>query len=229
MTIEEIQKIIEEFGDASERALQAGFDGVQIHGAHGYLVSQFLSSITNRRKDRWGGKLRNRMRFLLEVYDEIRRRTINEPLLIKLNCDDFSPDGFAIKESVDVAKILCNKGIDLIEVSGGGRGQLEGLKIRAKSRDLMFSELNFASHAEKIRNVTQPTPMSLVGGFRRFETMEGAVTTGLTDLISMSRPFISEPNLVKKLKHGQREVRCIRCDGCEAFFGKSIMACVLKN
>jgi 2,4-dienoyl-CoA reductase-like NADH-dependent reductase (Old Yellow Enzyme family) len=228
MMPDEIDKVIAEFGDAAERALTAGFDGVQIHGAHGYLVSQFLSRLTNKRTDKWGGTLMNRMRFLNEVYDEVRGRVGNNPVLIKLNCDDFSPNGFTINDSVQVAKSLSERGIDLIEVSGGGRGEISELRSRAKSGDADFSELAFAGYAKKIREATIPTKMALVYGFKSLSVMEKAVSSGLTDIISMSRPFISEPDLVKKLRSGQTEVRCVRCDECDKQFGKEIMTCILQ-
>jgi len=135
MTVDEIEAAVEAYGDAAERALQAGFDGVQIHGAHGYLVSQFLSRHVNRRTDGWGGTLRNRMRFLLEVYDEVRGRVGNEPVLVKMNCDDFSPGGFTVDDAVKVAVAIAEKGIDLIEISGGGRGRQEALRARARHSD----------------------------------------------------------------------------------------------
>jgi 2,4-dienoyl-CoA reductase-like NADH-dependent reductase (Old Yellow Enzyme family) len=226
LSVDEIEEIIEGFGDAAERALQAGFDGVQIHGAHGYLISQFLSRSVNKRTDRWGGSLEKRMRFLNEVYDEVRGRTGNAPVLIKLNCDDFSPDGFMVDDAVKVAKNIADKGIDLIEISGGGRGEVDGLISRAESPD--YPELAFAGHALKIREATKPTPMALVKGFTRLETMQRAVDEGLTDMISMSRPYIREPDLVKKLEKGQKEATCIRCDACREDFGKVMMYCKLE-
>ncbi|MFH2110028.1 MAG: NADH:flavin oxidoreductase [Candidatus Bathyarchaeota archaeon] len=228
MTVDEIEAAIQAYGDASERAMQSGFDGVQIHGAHGYLISQFLSKLSNRRTDMWGGSLEKRMRFLMEVYDEVRGRVGNEPVLIKMNCDDFSPDGFTVEDSVKVAKALADKGIDLIEVSGGGRGQIQELRVRAKHSDQAYAELAFAGHAEKIKAAVKPTPMALVYGFRRQETMKLAVNRGLTDFVSMSRPFIREPDLVRKLQSGQGEVGCIRCDACRANFGKAMMHCLLE-
>jgi len=226
MSTDEIEAIIEAFGDAAERALQAGFDGVQIHGAHGYLISQFLSRIANKRTDKWGGSLENRMRLLHEVYDEIRGRTGNAPVLIKLNCDDFSLDGFTVDDAVKVSKALADWGIDLLEISGGGRGEKKEYEARAKHPD--YPELAFAGHAIKIREAITPTPMSLVKGFTELETMERAVENGVTDLISMSRPFIREPSLIKSLKSGQREATCIRCDACREDFGKAIMYCKLE-
>jgi len=228
MTVDEVEAAIQAFGDAAERAMQAGFDGVQIHSAHGYLVSQFLSRLVNRRTDEWGGSLENRIRFLMEVYDEVRGRVGNEPVLAKMNCDDFSPDGFTVEDSVKVAKALSDKGIDLIEVSGGGRGEQKELRARAKHSDPAYGELAFAGHAEKIKAAIGPTPMALVNGFRRLETMQLAVDRGLTDAVSMSRPFIREPDLVKKLMEGQREAECIRCDACRSMFGKAMMQCLME-
>lgn len=230
MTADEIEAAIEAYGDAAERAMQAGFDGVQIHGAHGYLVSQFLSRHVNRRTDRWGGSLENRMRFLMEVYDEVRGRVGNEPVLIKMNCDDFSPYGFTVVDSVKVAVAISERGVDLIEVSGGGRGEQEALRARARHGDPALAELAFAGHASRIRDATRPTPMALVYGFRRLETMRKAVDMGLTDMVSMSRPFIREPDLVRRLQSGQREVSCIRCDACRGddVFGKTMLRCHLE-
>jgi len=151
------------------------------------------------------------MRLLLEIYDEIRGRIGNEPILVKLNSDDFSPTGFTVNDAVKVAKALSDRGIDLIEVSGGGRGKRQDLRARAKHPD--YPELDFAGHAAKIKAAINSTSMGLVGGFKTLETMNRVVEEGLTDMVSLSRPFIREPDLVKKLKQGQREAHCIRCDG----------------
>ena len=226
MTEEEIEEIIVGFGDAAERAIQAGFDGIQIHGAHGYLISQFLSRDVNKRTDKWGGSLEKRMRLLNEVYDEIRGRLGNTPVLIKMNCDDFSPDGFTVNDAVKVAKNLADRGIDLIEISGGGRGDRDEFRPRAKHYD--YPELDFAGHSMKIKAAIGNTPMGLVRGFTKLKTMEKAVNEGLTDIISMSRPFIRETDLVKKLKKGQSKAMCIRCDACDVNFGKTMMYCMLE-
>ena len=230
MTVDEIEAAVEAYGDAAERALQAGFDGVQIHGAHGYLVSQFLSRLVNRRTDGWGGTPGNRMRFLMEVYDEVRGRVGNEPVLVKMNCDDFSPGGFTVDDAVKVAVAIAEKGIDLIEVSGGGRGRRDALRARARHSDPSLAELAFAGHASKIRDATRPTPMALVYGFRKLETMHQAVDMGLTDVVSMSRPFIREPDLVRRLQAGQQMVSCTRCDACSGddVFGKTMLKCQLE-
>lgn len=224
-TPDEIDAIIQGFGDAAERSMQAGFDGIQIHGAHGYLISQFLSKHVNKRTDKWGGSLENRMRLLMEVYDEVRGRVGNAPVMVKMNSDDFSPEGFTIDESVTVAKAIAAKGIDLIEVSGGGRARRQDLRERAKNPD--YPELDFGGHAVKLREATKPTPMGLVHGFTHLETMEKVIDNDLADMISLSRPFIREPFLVKKLREGKKTVDCIRCDACRKNFGVAMMLCPL--
>ncbi len=159
MTEEEIHITIQAFGAAAERAIGAGFDGVQIHGAHGYLISQFLSRLVNHRQDKWGGNLSNRMRLLLNIYDAIRRRVGSDvPVLLKMNCDDFSPNGFTIDDSLEVAEKICKRGLDTIEISGGGIGRQQDLRNRARSEDPDLAEASFSGFAERIREVTRPTP-----------------------------------------------------------------------
>jgi 2,4-dienoyl-CoA reductase-like NADH-dependent reductase (Old Yellow Enzyme family) len=230
LSSDEIQDIIAAFGDAAERAMAAGFDGIQIHGAHGYLISQFLSRRANRRTDEWGGSLEKRMRLLFEVYDVIRSRvSTRTPIMLKINCDDFSPRGFTIGDSVKVAKAICEQGLDAIEVSGGGVGRREELRIRARSLDEELSEASFAGHTLEIRRATQPTPMALVNGIRSLSCMKAILGKNLADLISASRPFIKEPDLVKRLKAGQQAASCTSCGICisEEVFGKMMLRCHL--
>ena len=230
LSSEDIHDIIEAFGEAAERAITAGFDGVQIHGAHGYLISQFLSRLVNRRTDEWGGNLENRMRLLLKVYDTIRTKVGHSiPVMLKINCDDFSPNGFTIKDSVRVAEAICKRGLQAIEISGGGIGMQKGLRIKARSLDKDLAEASFAGYAKIIRKATQPTPMALVNGIRSFKCMEAIVTKDLADLISASRPFIREPDLVKRLKVGQEASTCTSCGICisKEVFGKMMLRCHL--
>jgi 2,4-dienoyl-CoA reductase-like NADH-dependent reductase (Old Yellow Enzyme family) len=228
---DEIAGIVEAFGDAAGRAMEAGFDGVQIHGAHGYLISQFMSRLANRRIDEYGGSPKNRMRLLDEVYDEVRIRVGgNVPVLLKMNCDDFSPGGFTIADSVRVAEAICKKGLDSVEISGGGVGRQDNLRERARSSDPDLEEAAFAGHAEKMRVATRPTPMALVNGIRSRGCMEAIVVKDVADLISMSRPFIREPNLVKKLKAGQQSATCTSCGACQSrdVFGRMMLRCHLE-
>jgi 2,4-dienoyl-CoA reductase-like NADH-dependent reductase (Old Yellow Enzyme family) len=232
LTVDEIGGVVDAFGEAAGRAMEAGFDGVQIHGAHGYLVSQFLSSHANRRDDDYGGDLKGRMNLLNEVYDSIRARVGDSiPVMLKLNSDDFSPGGFTVEESAVVAGAICKRGLDSIEISGGGVGRKQELRARARSGDPELAEADFAGHAEKIRKSTKPTPMALVHGIRSLRCMEAIMEKDLADLVSMSRPFIREPDLVKKLESGQQNVSCITCDLCHApdHFSKMMLRCHVES
>jgi 2,4-dienoyl-CoA reductase-like NADH-dependent reductase (Old Yellow Enzyme family) len=228
---EEIAYIIEAFGAAAERAIIAGFDGIQIHGAHGYLLSQFLSQDVNTRRDQWGGSLQNRMRLLRAVYHAIRGKIGRRPLLLKLNCDDFSPHGFTINESLTVAETLCQAGLDALELSGGGIGRQPVLRQRVESSDPALGEAAFAGAAQKIRQVTHSTPLALVNGIRSLDCMNALIQKDIVDMISMSRPFIKEPNLVKQLHAGQQASTCPSCSACSApdVFGKMMLRCHLDK
>jgi len=224
----EIGQVVQAFAKAARRCLDAGFDGVQIHAAHGYLVSQFLSKHANRRTDEWGGNLTNRMRLLREIYLEMRTRLGSDAVIgVKLNCDDFSRDGFTIDESAQVAHELSQLGIDLVEVSGGGVGLEPRYQARARSEDPALAEASFGGHCQRIRQATGPTPLALVDGLRSLAAMQAVVEKGLADLVSLSRPFIREPDLIKKLAAGQQEVTCTRCDACYDILGAEMLRCVL--
>jgi len=226
---DEIDNIIYSFGDAAERVMQAGFDGVQIHGAHGYLVSQFLSNYVNKRDDKWGGNLENRMRLLMRVYHEVRKRIGNHPILLKINCDDFYPSSFPIEESVDVSKTICEKGLDLLEVSGGGFERQSELENLARHSDPELSEPDYAGYASLIREAIGSTPLALVSGFETLAAIRKVLGSGIADMVSLSRPFIRESNLVNAFKSGQENVSCIRCDACSGIdvFGKTMLRCQL--
>ncbi len=227
MTTSEIWDIVDKFGAAADRAIKAGFDGVQIHAAHGYLISEFLSKHANSRTDEWGGELRNRMRLLREVYLDIRGRLGPDAVIaMKINGDDFSADGFTVDESAQVCHALASLGIDLIEVSGGGIGAEDKYRSRGRHIDPALSEPTFGGHCEKIRAVTRPKPLALVNGFRTKAAMQAYVDRGVADIISMSRPLIREPDLVKLLQAGE-ESSCLRCDACETdeVFSKEMLRC----
>ncbi len=234
-TIAEIDEIVEAFAHAAELALQAGFDGVQIHAAHGYLISQFLSDRVNKRTDKYGGSLLNRARLLLEVFDAIRKRIGNAPILsVKMNCDDFAPvGGIQIQDAVIIANLLAEKGIDLIELSGGGPEQSRDLrKQRGKpAENSPYFEANFSGHAETIRKTISTTPLALVDGFRTRRAMEAILTADVVDLVSISKSTICEPDLPKKLQAGQTRSECIDCRLClsKERFGKMMLSCAQKE
>jgi len=202
----EIEQLIAQFGNAARIAKQAGFAGVQIHGAHGYLASQFLSPRTNQRTDRWGGSLENRARFLLAIVAAVREAVGPAfPIGVKLNSADFQRGGFTIDEAMQVARWLDAAGIDLLEVSGGnyespamsGSGELPA-EQRDSSRD---REAYFLEYARQIRSVTR-VPILLTGGMRSRAMMEEALASGAIDVIGLARPMTHAPDLPARLLDG---------------------------
>jgi len=201
MTAADIRKAVRAFAAGAARAQKAGFDGVQIHAAHGYLLSQFLSPYFNRRKDDYGGSIQNRARVLLEVLQAIRS-TVGDsfPILIKINCRDFHDNGLELADSVQTGIMLAEGGIDAIELSGGNRlsGKRVPARVGIKSED---QEAYFQNEARTYKNKVK-VPLILVGGNRSFQVAEKLVTEGPADYISMSRPFIREPGLINRWKSG---------------------------
>lgn len=226
-TEKEIEIIIEAFGAAAKRAVKAGFDAVQIHSCHGYLASQFISPYTNRREDKWGGSIKNRMRFLLEVFRCIRA-TVGEdyPVLIKLNSEDFIKGGLTIEDSAQIAKVLSDKGLDAIEISGS----MKESPIRAIRRNILKEEdeAYFLPNALKFKEVIS-VPLILVGGLRSPKLMERLLIEKKVDMISLCRPLIREPDLINKWKHGQlKKADCISCGGCQKYRDEPVR-CILLN
>ncbi|MEM8926572.1 MAG: NADH:flavin oxidoreductase/NADH oxidase family protein [Bacteroidota bacterium] len=197
LTESEILDIIEAFANTALILKEAGFSGVQIHGAHGYLVSQFLSPYTNIRKDKWGGSLENRARFIVEVYRKIRAGVGKSfPVGIKLNSADFQKGGFSEEESIEVVKILSEEGIDLIEISGG---TYEAPAMMGKRKaSTLKREAYFMEYIEKARKVTK-TPLMLTGGFRTSSVMRDAIISDQLDIIGMARPFTIFPKIAHEI------------------------------
>ena len=196
-TESDIQDIITRFATTAGILQEAGFDGVQVHSAHGYLLSQFLSPRTNLRADSWGGSLENRARLLLTVVRAVREKVGPKfPIAVKLNSSDFVQGGFTLDESVQVVRWLGDAGVDLLEVSGGTYEQLEFFKghdpseIRdsTRSREAMFLE-----YAKSIKAVAT-MPIMVTGGFRTRAGMQAALTEGHTDMIGVARPFCLDPD-----------------------------------
>lgn len=240
MNAEEIEETIQAFAKAAFRTKQAGFDGVQICAAHGYLINQFLSARTNRRKDHWGGSLENRMRFLVEIYQAIRKQVGEEyPVLVKINAQDNIKKGVTLSESISLCKKLESIGIDAIEISGGiletgfstTRGDipedllLKSLNLLQRPLFLFFKrKLKKAAQFQEGYHLAQATaiknnvriPIILVGGVRKRGMMEDILEQEKADLIAMSRPFIRQPNLVNQfLKYPNAErITCVNCNRC---------------
>ncbi len=208
ITADDIREIVKAFAEAAQRARAAGFDGVQLHSAHGYLLSQFLSPAFNRRRDEYGGSVVNRARIHLEIYRAIREVVGDDyPILIKMNCRDFDENGLSLDDSVRVAGLLAGAGLDAIEVSGG----LLTADALSPSRPGINSEEKEAYFKEELRAFRKAVsiPLILVGGIRSFEVAERLVEDGMADYISMSRPFIREPDLINRWKAGDhRKAEC---------------------
>lgn len=198
MTEEQILEQIVRYANCAEISKEAGFTGVQIHGAHGYLVSQFLSPITNKRKDKWGGSLENRARFVVEIYQEVRRRVgADFPIGIKINSADFQRGGFTEEESMEVVSILSSLDIDLIEISGGTY-EKAAMMGAAKKKSTREREAYFLDYVETVRK-KMDTPLMLTGGFRTVAGMEAALEDGHLDVIGLARPFSMYPNLANQI------------------------------
>ena len=205
MTEEEIWKTIDGFGDCALIAKKAGWKGVQIHGAHGYLVSQFLSALTNLRTDQWGGSLENRARFALEIYRNMRKKVgAGFPIGIKINSADFQRGAFTEEESLEVIDMLSAEGIDMIEVSGGTYEKAAmmgaGKKVKESTKK---REAYFADFIQKARAKTK-APLLLTGGFRTLDVMAKAIENNELDFVGLARPFAVFPYLSKEFFEGTR-------------------------
>ena len=214
MTPDDIQQVIKSFEAAAQRAKDAGFDGVQIHSAHGYLLSEFLSPAFNHRTDEYGGDIHNRTRAHMAVLQGIRQVVGEDyPVLIKINCQDFIENGLSAEESLQAAKMLAAEGIDAVELSGGilSSPKLSPSRLGIKSED---QEAYFQDDARKFKSQID-VPLILVGGNRSFKVAEGLVQDGVADYISMSRPFIREPDLINRWKSGNlSKAACVSDNMC---------------
>ncbi len=199
----EVYELVERYGNTAQIAKKAGFAGVQIHGAHGYLVSQFLSPLTNLRTDEWGGSLEKRAKFVLEVYKNMRSKVGDDyPVGIKINSADFQRGGFSEEESMEVVDMLSEIGIDLIEVSGGTYEKAAMMGVTQKESTLK-REAYFLEYIEKVRKRTQ-TPLMLTGGFRTLEVMAKAIKEDKVDIVGLARPFVWFPHFPKEFFLGIR-------------------------
>jgi 2,4-dienoyl-CoA reductase-like NADH-dependent reductase (Old Yellow Enzyme family) len=230
VSIADIEGIVRAFAAAAARAKAAGFDGVQVHSAHGYLLSQFLSPLYNRRADEYGGNLANRARVHREVLRAIHEATGEDfPVLIKINCRDFVENGLELDESVQAASLLIDAGLGAIELSGG---MLNGGKL-SPTRPGINSEEKEAYFSEELKAFRKAIhiPLILVGGIRSLEVSERLIGGGQADYISMSRPFIREPGLVDRWKSGDlRRAGCVSDNLCfkPGFEGQGIL-CVTEQ
>jgi 2,4-dienoyl-CoA reductase-like NADH-dependent reductase (Old Yellow Enzyme family) len=203
----EIETIISQFVQAARICWEAGFDGVEVHAAHGYLLSQFLSPLTNHRDDRWGGSLEGRARAFLTILEAIRRDLPRELILgVKINSADFQRGGFEEGDALELIRLLQGKGLDFIEISGGSyeapamAGRASGVSTR--KREAYF--LDFAQKARPLSTV----PLMVTGGFRTAAGMNQAVADDAVDLIGLARPMLLEPDFPQRVLHDDKAVAC---------------------
>ena len=214
----EISAIVTAFAEAAGRAKDAGLDAIQIHAAHGFLLSQFLSPAFNKRTDEYGGSLENRARFLLDVVKSIREEVgPRYPVLVKLNSEDFLEGGLTRDEAIQVSVMLAKGSVDAIELSGGTVASPTNLiPPRPGSLPTPDKEV-FYREAAKVYKQKVSIPLILVGGIRSYEVAEQLVRDGMTDYISLSRPLICEPGLVKRWREGdRRKSECVSDNACFA-------------
>lgn len=202
---DEIFDIIQRFATSAQICEKAGFEGVQLHGAHGYLISQFLSPLTNKRQDQWGGSIENRMRFLLEIYKAVRAATSEQFIIsVKLNSADFQRGGITEDEVIAVFKAIDEAGIDLIEISGGTyeAPAMAGAKADKRKVSTIAREAYFLDFAENIRKQVK-CHLMVTGGFRTVAGMNSALDSGACEFIGIARPLAVETDLTDRLIAGQ--------------------------
>lgn len=218
MTKEEIQSVIQSFAMAAEMCKEAGADGVEIHGAHGYLLSEFLSPFYNKRNDEYGGDISNRARIVFEVYSAIREKVgADYPIWIKLNGEDYIDEGLSFEDCLWVCCELDQLGIDGIEVSGGINISMESLSARRMSTT--DQEGSFAQNALQIAEKVNASVIS-VGCYRTPDMIEEFLNIGKIQAISLCRPLICEPELPRIWESGdRRKSKCLSCNKCFGFSG----------
>ena len=258
MSDDDIYAIIDDFISAAVRAEEAGFDAVQLHGGHGYLIHDFLSPYGNRRNDKWGGNTENRCRIIELIIKGIKEKT-KLPVWIKISAQDNRKNGMNISSSVEICKRLEKAGCDAIEVSCGTvQDGMNTMRSRLMPMDAVFRYREPCASFPDILNrialpaanlinplIKQPQPLEnfnvsnaeiikkqisvpiiTVGGIHKVSDMEDILSSGKADFISMCRPFICEPKLVKKFKAGQTEAKCIMCNYCGLVIEKEPTRCL---
>lgn len=211
LSIANIEKIIKQFGDAAERAVEAGFELVEIHGAHGYLINQFLSGFSNIREDEYGGSTEKRTKFARDIIRDIRKRVGPDfPLSFKLSAQEFVPNGLTTEESIEILKLIIPEGLDIIQVSAGNDGTPEWI-----CQPMFMKQACLAESAAKIKAAID-IPVMVVGRINDPFIAEEIIENGKADIICMGRGLLADPELPKKAQAGRFEDirKCIGCNTC---------------
>lgn len=198
LTTSEVEELVQKFVTSAKITKEAGFSGIQIHAAHGYLISQFLSPHDNRRTDKYGGSLENRMRFLKEIYLGMREELGKDfPIGIKINSTDFKEDGLTEEDSLETIVELANLGLDFVEISGGTYERPAMMGATSKSTNQVF----FAEYSKKLKQKID-IPVVVTGGIRSINAMNTLLNDNTTDFIGIARPLTIDPNIPNKIKQG---------------------------
>jgi len=214
MTVGEIEGAVYAFAQAARRVKQAGFDALQLHAAHNYLISQFLNPLINQRNDAYGGSPDRRLRFLLDIYDAVREEVGKDyPLLIKINSTDGPEGGITPQEALEATRALAGRGLDAVEVSGGMAGSNRYRPSR-KGISKATQEAYFRSAAALFKGELD-IPVILVGGIKSYEVAEDIILNRDADYVSFSRALICEPDLISRWRQGDRKgAKCLSCNLC---------------
>ena len=226
LTIDGIQEIVFKFGEAARRAREAGFDLIEIHGAHGYLVNQFLSPFSNIREDRYGGDTAGRARFAVEIVAELRRRVGQAyPLSFKISAQEFVPGGLTVEESIELLKLIVAAGVDIVQVSAGNDATAEWI-----CQPMFMDKACLADSAAKIKQALD-MPIMAVGRINDPVIAEEIIRGGKADLVCMARGLLADPEMPNKAKEGRLDdIRmCIACNTCmESIFRKGRVECLVN-
>jgi len=243
MTVEEIEEIIESFAKSAWRAKEAGFDAIQLHAAHGYLLSEFLSPFTNKRTDEYGGSTEKRIRIVEAIYKRIIELVGKDfPVLIKMNVNDFLEGGIDLNESKKIANKLSQIGFAAIETSscmwavvlrnkeeiGFSPSYIPESRTGINSKE---KEAYHRQYAKEIKKVIGNTPLILVGGIRSLDIIEEILAEGSADFVALSRPLIREPDLPNKWLQGSGGLtaECISCNSCIGVVAQEGLYCTQKE
>jgi 2,4-dienoyl-CoA reductase-like NADH-dependent reductase (Old Yellow Enzyme family)/thioredoxin reductase len=226
LTILGIQEMVLKFGEAAGRAKEAGFDLIEIHGAHGYLINQFLSAFSNIREDRYGGDTAGRALFAVEIVQEVRKRLGEAfPISFKISAQEFVPNGLTVEESIKILKYLIAAGVDIVQVSAGNDATPEWI-----SQPMFMKKACLADSAAKIRKALQ-VPVMAVGRINDPVVAEEIIRDGKADLVCMGRGLLADPEMPKKAKEGRLDdIRiCIACNTCmESIFRRGRVECLVN-
>ncbi|MFH1350184.1 MAG: FAD-dependent oxidoreductase [Pseudomonadota bacterium] len=226
LTIEGIQELVYKFGEAAARAVEAGFELIEIHGAHGYLINQFLSRFSNNREDQYGRNATGRTRFAKEIVEEIRNRIGEDfPLSFKISAQEFVPDGLTVEESIPILRQLVESGIDIVQVSAGNDATPEWI-----SQPMFMEKACLADSAEKVKKALN-IPIMAVGRINDPIVADEIISKGKADLVCIGRGLLADPEMPNKAKEGRLDdIRtCIACNTCmESIFRKGRVECLVN-